>query len=355
MSGQALSAAAGLCDRGVKYFGQLPGLEPRAWVSGQAVPLEVAIGEAASILCASLSPGVLGLDLVSIEACEAAVRLAGHLRGWLCPWPPDPVRSWGQLAPDLLQSRAEVEDAADLIICVGGAPDEVQPRFGERHLRRGRGDGRRVLVLSKSTLEEVMALRLHFEQEERLPEVLVPLAVALSTAECVQVFFATNWARQKPEIVRQWQTLAARQRQKRRFGLAPLGETGRGRTVTEALTWLTGFPGPVWFGGPKPLYRPGVGEADVLVARRALDSIVWVGSRSLGSTATGVREIHISVKPSLDLEVAIEVAGLDPRLDAHVVREDGILLRLAGATPGAAEPTASVLSQIASALEGGRP
>jgi formylmethanofuran dehydrogenase subunit B len=353
----ALSESTRLCERGVEYFRELPGLVSSAWVGGKPVALEEAISEAARILAAANAPALAGLALVTVETCAAAVRLAALLRGWLCPWPADPTRSWGQLAPDLAMSRAEVEQAADLVLYVGCEPDALQPRHRERHLRRGLGSQRRQLFLSRPDLAEVIALRLHFEKGEPLPEAVSPLGEAIRAAACVQIYFERTLARREPALVEQWQTLAAKERRQRRFGVAILGGSGQSRTATEALTWLTGYPGPLWFAGARPLYRPGVGEIDVLLQRGGLDTVLWLGRDPRCATndalrpAAGVRQIDIGMRPDTGADVAIQMPGLDPRLDAHVVREDGILLRLAGANAGIPDPLAALLDKLTSTIQ----
>jgi formylmethanofuran dehydrogenase subunit B len=252
-------------------------------------------------------------------------------------------------------SRAEIEQAADLVLFIGAEPDAAQPRFRERHLRRGLGDQRRIVFLTQPALAEVVALRVHWEKDDPLPDALAPLAAAIHSARCVQVYFDPTLAASEPELVDQWQMLAAQQRRHCRFGVALLGTSGLARTATEALTWLTGYPGPLDFTHHKPRYRPGIGEAQSLLDRNAFDAIMWIGldprrpSDSYPRPRAVVPEIQIG-SPASSAHVAFQVPGLNPRIDAHVVREDGVLLRLPGANQAVPDPTTRLLNQILAAL-----
>ncbi|MFO0816240.1 MAG: hypothetical protein U0796_23725 [Gemmatales bacterium] len=283
------------------------------------------------------APGILGLHLVSVETVEAAVMLAQSLNAWLSPWPADPIRFWGHQAPDLGMSRAEVEQAADLVLFIGfpQGVDAVQPRFRERHLQRGLGLGRRQIDINwpeATRLQQVMELRRALKGTTD-----TDLAQAIRAAKCVQIYVLAQLASEAPEYITHWQHLAAQQRAHRRMGLTLLGATGKARTVTEALTWRTGYPGPLRFQQGMPQYLPHVGEVEALLERGALDTILWVG---LDPEPLWQQHPHWQREGITEFVIT---SGLSPTLDAHVVRGDGVMLRLAGNGPGTPDPLAEIL------------
>lgn len=347
-----------VCPRRDVFLQQLPGFTQRAWVRQQPETPATALAAAARLLREAQAPGILGLNLVTVETCAAAVRLAAQLEAWLSPWPPDPIRFWGHGAPDLARSRMELEQDAALVIYLGFAQgvDAVQPRHRERHLARGQGLQRRQLQLNwepQERLANIIALRLHLERDEVLPPHLQELSHAITSAPSIQLFFLAQLAQDDPAYIEQWQLLAARQRAQRRMGVSLLGSTGKARTVTESLTWLTGYPGPIRFAGGHPAYWPHVGEVEQLLRHKSLDVVLWLGMnptelwKSLPAKArASVQEIVIAADPPRDVDIALQVPGLDPQLDAHVVRGDGIMLRLAGKNPGVPDPLAEYLQAI---------
>ncbi len=57
---------------------------------------------------------------------------------------------------------------------------------------------------------------------------------------------------------------------------------------------------------------------------------------------------HIVIDSEQDdrADVYIQTPGLDPRLDAHIVRGDGVMLHLAGGNPALTDPMVSILQSI---------
>ncbi len=339
-----------LCSKGVDFMQKLPGFTGHAWSQGKAIAQVDAIAQARQLLQDAKAPGIFGLTLITVEAVTAAVELARHLSTWLSPWPPDPIRFWGQHAPDLALSRAELEQAADLVLYLGfeQGVDAVQPRHRERHLSRGLGLSRKQLDIRwppATRLHNLIQLRLHLERQEPISSELETLAEAITTSRCVQVFFNAQLTGDDPRYVEQWQHLAAQQRQHRRLGISLLGSTGKARTVTETLTWLTGYPGPLLFAGNTIRYLPDVGEVKQLIQNQAIDTILWLGTRPT-YPVSNVKQIVIAADPPHDVDVALEVPGLAPQLDAHLVRGDGVMLRLAGNNPGQPDPMAHLLTSL---------
>jgi formylmethanofuran dehydrogenase subunit B len=339
-----------LCGKGIDFMQKLPGFTERAWSQGHSITQREAITQARQLLRAAKAPGIFGLTLVTVEAVTAAVQLARQFSAWLSPWPPDPIRFWGQHAPDLALSRAELEQAADLVLYLGfeQGVDAVQPRHRERHLSRGLGLGRKQLDIlwpPATRLQNLIQLRLHLERQEPISDELKGLADAITSSRCMQVFFKAQLASDDPRYVEQWQHLAAQQRQHRRMGISLLGSTGKARTVTEALTWLTGYPGPLLFADNTIRYLPDVGEVKQLIQNQAIDTILWLGTRPT-YPVSNVKQIVIATDPPHDVDVTLEVPGVAPQLDAHLVRGDGVMLRLAGNNHGQPDPMATLLALL---------
>ncbi len=365
-----------LCELGRRYWQQLPAVEVASFVKEQPVSVDQSIEVAVTLLREAKAPGILGLNLISCEACEAAVKLAQQLNAWVSPWPADPLRFWGHSSPDLALSRAEMQSGADLVIYLGFADgvDAVQPRHRERHLARGLGIVRPQLHLpwnGKEGLARTLELRFHLEREEPASPEVMQIARAIQNAKCIQVYALAQLAQHSPSLITHWQLLAAKQRSQRRMGVALLGSTGKARTVTETMTWLTGFPGPVKFTNGVPEYLPHIGEVDELLKRQACDIVLWVGyqpdARARGGLAmmSVFRMADFSVANSVDssreppslarraaivgrvgMEVRWQLPGLHPLLDAHVIRGDTVMLRLAGSGPGIPDPMANLLHRL---------
>lgn len=334
---------------GKVYWQHMPAVEVQCWQQGKPATLEQSLATSARILRDAKAPGIVGLNLVSTETCTAAVALARQLKCWLSPWPADPLRFWGHSAPDLALSRAEMQAGADLVIYLGfpDGVDAVQPRHRERHLSRGLGMDRPQLHLpwdSDEGLKRTLELRLLLERGDSASPEVTAVADAISKAQCIQVYVLASVAQHFPGMVTHWQALAAKQRGQRRMGVALLGSTGKARTVTETLTWLTGYPGPVNFSTGEPEYLPHIGEVEALLARKACDLLLWVGMPPL--TASMATNLVLASAPINDAAASWQVPGLHPKLDAHVIRGDGVMLRLAGSSPGLADPMATVLQRL---------
>ncbi|MBL8823435.1 MAG: hypothetical protein JNJ77_12660 [Planctomycetia bacterium] len=361
-SGEAI-AYANACEQGTTFIRHALNSQDRCWQKGQLISQEQLVDRTVQLLRNAQSPGILGLSLVTVEDIAASVRLAELLNAWLCTWPADPIRFWGHDAPDLALSRAETEQAANLILFIGfeKGVDAVQPRFRERHFSKGPGKNRtqlEVLWTPQERMKNILHLRLHDEKGELLPAHLKSLSAAATKAQCIQIYFLAQLALDDVPYVAQWQQWAAHQRAHRRVGISLLGSTGKARTVTEALTWLTGFPGPLRFSNNQAQYLPHMGEAEKLILQHALDVILWIGvdpnlfwksmkQKHPHFDRSRFKEIVISQSPDFQqAEFAMEVPLLSPVYDAHIVRGDGVMLRLVGQAKGQPSPTAALLETI---------
>jgi formylmethanofuran dehydrogenase subunit B len=343
-----------LCEKGQAYWeGEAPA-EPRTLQN------DAAIAQAISLLKDATAPGLFGLNQITTEAASAAVALATKLDAWLSPWPADPLRFWGHTAPDLALTRAEMQEHADLVIYLGFSDgvDAAQPRHRERHLARGLGLNRKQLHLNwqgSEGLDQTIALRLHLDRGDSTSDTVMSIASAIREAKCVQVYVLARLAQQTPSIVTHWQALATQERKQRRMGVALLGNTGRARTVTETLTWLTGYPGPMKFTNGIPHFLPHLGEVEALLRKQTSDIVLWIGQGYQPEALARERQARLSVHrvqsgilgPAL---VQWQLPGLHPTLDAHIIRGDTVMLRLCGNNPGIPDPLATLLTLMTEKL-----
>jgi formylmethanofuran dehydrogenase subunit B len=385
-SAGVITAAINACDKGRRtLFGRGP-VRVVASVRGREVPVPEAVEAAAELLRRAESPAVLGVTGLTVEAAREAVALAELLRGIIAPWPPDPTREWGHAppAPDLTRTWTEILNRCDLIVFWRCDPDRDAPRWVERYIRR-RADGPREIVLVDERLEANLTdehtanhafawpasddvkwlrmLRAHLELGEPLHGEAARLAKLLTAAKAAHVLLSPESAADAA-VVGQWQMLAAKRLPAARFGVSVLPRSAGGRTASEVLTWQTGFAGPVGFGSAAPAWRPHVWEADRLLTDRLIDVAVCAGLNASGLpplAAEALKQIpRIAIGPAsaedadAPADVAFAVPGPDPRLDAHVIRLDGVMLRLCGGpdSPGLPDPAAGVLSALTAALRG---
>lgn len=351
------------CPQGNTFLASLPHGPVRSWMRGKEVPLEAALKEAAHRLASAAMPTVMGLSESSVEALRQAVALTQTMRGIIAPWPCDPTRAWGQQTPDLGRTWAEIKHC-DLLIFWRTDPVRFQPRFFDRLPV----DGTRprialvanrdsenwshvnadtvLIVPATGDLAALRQLRLHLEKQEPLGRHAVKLAELLCAAKRCHVFLGSVSALDDL-LTGQWQLLAAHLVNKVRISISPFAENMTVKAATEVLTWLTGYPGPVSFATGQPTYRPGLWEADRLLTSGMTDVALCLGPCPVGQAA----RIWIDRQEHPDAEVSFLVPGLSPLLDAHVMRADGIPLRLAGTSDAEADPVVSLLSRLRQAVK----
>jgi formylmethanofuran dehydrogenase subunit B len=373
------------CEAGRRFLGSLGGLEPSARIAGKPTGIAEAVTAAAALLRAAAAPAVIGLSGLTVEACREAVHLAEALRGLLIPWPSDPARQWGLLGPDLARTFGEIRNRADLIVFWRCDPARTHPRHLERisaeprgrFLPNGRAD-RTIVVVDEPNADNRTAgaanaalrfardqdpdalarLRLHLEKNEPAPEALRPLTDALARARCAHIFLDPATA-VEPALMQQFHLLAANLHKRVRTAISMLGIVPNRRGATEVVSWQAGFPGPVSFASGAPEYRPDGWEADRVLAEGLCDAVVCAGMEAAALPAPARANLsrlpRVVLAPAADpaADVAFVVPGLDPRLHAHVIRSDGIMLRLCGAGGGLPDPAVELLAAIRGALGGG--
>lgn len=351
------------CPLGTEYLLALQHGEVRAYRRGQEITVAEAIQEAAQFLRTAAMPGIFGLSETSLEAIREAVALAESLQAVIAPWPADPTRAWGQQAPDLARSWAEIR-SCDVLLFWRADPLRTHPRLMERLTSRGAravvldaqgadnltaSHGHQTLRWPASLdLSVVRSLRLHLEKGEPLSGPAQPLTSILLDAKQIHLFLGSDTA---PDgvIVGQWQFLAAHRLNKSRISISVLPQTINGRATTEVLTWRTGFAGPVRVANGKAVYGPSVGEAARLLAEGMVDVALCVGPVP-GNVHPRVLRLAIGQQSNPQAEISFVIPGLSPLMDGHVQRADGILLRLAGESVGWPDPTVALLAKLREAV-----
>jgi len=361
-----------------------------AMVRGRPTDLPTAVAAAAELLRGAAAPAIVGLTGSTVEAVREAVALAETLRGLVCPWPTDPTRAWGLRSPDLTRTLGAVRAYCDLIIFWRCDPTHTHPR----HRQRWSGGGMTVLIhddpapdglsleaaltLRRSRETDVdllLRLRLQLETGAPVDGDAAALAELLSRSRACHVFVDPSSA-SNAIVMGQLQSLAAKLHGKVRMGVSVLPGAVSGRTATEVLTWQTGFAGPIDFADGAPRHRPGLLEADRVLREGRTDVVVEIGHVEIGQTGMSVppqdtpariggtdipvcpsnsggtdipvcpSRIVIAESPDPGAEVSFTAAALDPRMDAHVIRSDGIMLRLCGEGAGVTDPTAAILAEL---------
>jgi len=378
--GPTVAGAERSCPTGREWLLARGPLEPAARVDGKAVPVEKALTAAEARLRAAGASVVLGLHELTVEAIAEAVLLASTLHAPLLPWPPLPsglLRS-GHHAPECTATLGEVRGTADLVVFWRADPVRTHPR----HLERYSGDPK---LVSGGSRRVVLAAADHGGAGGTREGVHLPLPGAAHGAEldldvirwirCLlekgQVpagsrsptlnaatrlrdelsksrhahFFLGEGCSESPALLEELQLLAAKIRPTTRITVSALPPAGNSRGVVEALTWLTGSPGSAL----RPNWLLESAATDLVLALGAPPAAL---ARSRLGLAAGRPRVTLGTELDAEAAVSIRIPGLDPRLDATVLRSDGIALTLCGRTGprGARDPAVDLLRRLTRAV-----
>ena len=287
---------------------------PSAWVDGQVVSLEHAIGRAAEILQSSRAPLIYGLSRSSTPGQRAACRMADHIGACIdttastCHAPSIMAL---QAVGESTSSLGEIRNRSDLIVYWGSNPLESHPRHVERYVDapgmlvpNGRKDRHVVVVDVEQTstaeiadtfvpirrggdFELIWALRAVLKglpiHESEVSAVgrgeLGRLAELFKSCRYGAVFFGLGLTKQGvahanvEALLRLVTDLNAHTRFVARRMRVP-GDVAGADTV---LCWQTGFPFSVSLSRGYPRYNPGEYTANSLLERGEVDAAVLVG------------------------------------------------------------------------------
>lgn len=377
-----LELAGGDCPRatrGLAQFGAAPSVAAPE-VDGQAVSLEQAAAAAAGLLAAAQQPlfGGLGTDVAGARAlyplacatgaiCDAAggAALMQGLRA---------LQDRGQFTTTL----AEVRTRADLIVFVGGVPEDVAPLL---RARCGIGDPqlpqRQVVVLGgagpddvplQGDLFDTLGLLAARVSGRRVPasEALQGLAQRLREARyAVLVGAPPTLPPQGALLIEAVHRIVNDLNATTRAAALWIGGGNGIATANQVFAWLSGLPLRSR-AGPRGLeHEPHAFDAARLLADGDVDLLLWVASfdaharppdTPLPLVVLGHPELAAACRRAGRRSVFIPVSTPGIGSGGHLFRTDGtVLMPLHAARPDALPTVASAAAAITRALRAGRP
>lgn len=392
------------CPLGEAWLRQTRPLEATAMIAGKTVDLDTAIAEAASLIAAAVAPVVEGLAGLSLEAAREAVLLSRDVAAVLLP-APSPSGAYlrsGLDAPEFTATLGKVRTTADLVVFWRADPLRTHPRHLERYSYSPPllNEKQRTLVVvdelsvgaeHETARQATHCLELASSQHDRdlivVLELLLRskrvdhlknetstatltqaglLAELVSRATHTHVFVGVDAAASQA-LCDALHGMAARVRAEHHVSVSGLPAAGNTWGAQEISTWLLGAPAPLWLAS-------GAGEAanslQMLSSSTSLSDDAFDLRMSLGADLPGEliqqparkhSAPRIALGPQHDhtADVSFAVPGLDPRLNASVMRSDGIVLTLCGDTSqGVDDPAVAILrslrERVTSTVEGQR-
>jgi formylmethanofuran dehydrogenase subunit B len=380
VQGNTITEAINACSLGRVWFGD--GKVPAEVRSGgRAVPLERAIGDAATLLAAARRPLVYLAPEITSEAQRAAVAIADRL-GAALDSPTSEIAA-GILAAQR-RGRAgatlgEIRQRADLIVFWGVDPSVRYPRYTSRYAVEPVGiqapDGRKSRTVvavdvgpcrGPDSADERVALAPGEEVDALGAMRAAVLGRATGDPSLVRVEeLARRMARGRytvivhdaepselaPDADRSEALVALTQALNgpSRCALSPLRAGGNRSGADLVVTWQTGFPMAVDFAPGYPCYRPRDGAAGWL-RRREIDAALLVGAAAQlpAAVADGLAAVSAVVigpgasavpfKPAVAVDTG--VAGIHENGTAF--RMDDVPLPLRAALHGVTPPLTAV-------------
>lgn len=304
---------------------------PVAEVEGQSATLDEAIERAATILRSARSPLIYGLSRSTTEGQRAAVELAEAIGGTI-----DTTAATGH-APSLVAlqqvgestcSLGEVKQRADLVIYWGCDPAVTHPRHVERYAPPR--PGRTTIAVNVSRPQTSTDLFVPIERDgdwEALwrlralvagrsihaDPAIIDLAERMRSAKFGIIFFGGGivhgpMAHRTIEALLQLVTdLSARTR----FYARRMRRFGDIAGADSVLTWQTGYPFGVNFARGFPRFNPGEWSAPLMLARKEVDAVVFVGSETSSEFPEAAIE-HLRDVPIIALEAPHTTTMVSP-------------------------------------------
>ena len=340
VSGARLTSLDNACPLAEPWFAGLNDCQPpEARVNGHPVDLHAAEERACEILLASRAPLIFGLSRSSTAGQRAAVRLADRIganidtTASVCHGPS--IMAIQQVGESTC-SLGEARNRADLVLFWGADPLTTHPRHLERYSVDAQGmivpDGRAnrtvVVVDSQPTMTGqradcffAVARQRQFEllwslrqviRGQDLPANADPGLPALQVRELARlltgcrygvVFFGLGLAQSEHghALVEALLRLVAELNQYTRFAARRLRVPGDVAGADCVLCWETGFPFAVNLARGYPRYNPLDYSANSLLARREVDTCLFVGSESVVHFSPAA-QAHLSDIPTIVLD-----------------------------------------------------
>lgn len=379
--GPRLRVAANGCPRAVAGFGRKMPEPVVPIVDGAPASLADAVARAAQILRRAGLPLLAGLG-TDTAGMRAAVRLAEAVGGVL-----DHAHSAGLLA-NLAAMRAggwvtatlaEARNRPDFVLLVGGDGSVVSSRLHERVLRPPRtldSDGppqRRIVQLGgppsawpgiehvacppDELLAAVGGLRA-LAAGRRVPSPdpkLSEIAEAFRSARYALIVWTAGALPEPEATVAHLAEITKALNAKGRAAGLPLSAPDNVIGANQVATWQTGVPLPLSLAAGVPEHEPRSWSAPALLARGAVDALLWVASLGdLEPPGTAVPTILLAragFTPERPVEVLIPVGtpGLDHA--GSLYRSDGVVaLPVRSLRDPVAPGVAEIVAAIAAAV-----
>lgn len=390
--GEKLVEVERACSLGEAWLRKAGPLEATAMVAGKIVAADAGIEAAAGLIAAAAAPVVEGLAGLSLEAAREAVLLARDVGAVLLPrpCPTDSYLRAGLDAPEFTATLGKVRTTADLVIFWRADPLQTHPRHLERYSYSPPllNENERTLVVvdeltadsdhetagqathcvglesSGSDLELVAVLEMllrskrldHLKDSDSKTTVdsARNLAELIGRATHTHVFLGLD-AAESQALCDALHGMAARVRAEHHVSISSLPAVGNTWGAQEVSTWLLGAPAPLWPGCCDGECVEGLRmlSAGADLAADAFDLCLSLGVEGDGETsepASGGQKVpRISLGRAHDntADVSFAVSGLDPRLNASVMRSDGIVLTLSGdSAQGVEDPAVGILRSL---------
>lgn len=356
VEGNRIVHAEGACALAEPWFAkQNAVLPPPAMREGQAIPLEAAIAEAATLLQNAKAPLIYGLSRSSTEGQRAAVRLADQLGAMI-----DTTASQGHAASILAVQQSgestcslgEIAYRADLVIFWGVDPLKTHPRHLERYSRAPHNDrylphgaaDRTIVVIDPKATTTAAAADLHlpirpgkdFEvlwllrtllkglTPNDIGETGVPLQQWIELAErmkrcrCGVIFFGYGIARQPigHRLVEALLELTIDLNAFTRFHARRMRVVGDVSGADNVLCWQTGFPFSVNLNRGYPRYSPGEYSANETLANGEPDVALLIGADRISDFSPAALA-HLRSIPTILLDNPIAEPVWSPTLRFH--------------------------------------
>lgn len=395
------------CPLASQFFERALGAESAtdfqaARVAGQAVSLDVALAAASKLLSHAQRTLVYGLAQATTEDARAAVELAEALRGTIdthhLPLHNAAAESL-QTVGLSTASLGEVRHYCDLVIYWGCDPVVDAPRHLERYSLHERsrfvpgGRGGKTLVVIDSVANETAAaadlsISIARDQNERAllllrmlvagqaispettnaftPELLaqlVTLAERMKACRAGIVFFGERILGESntSEPLQSLSLLARELHQVTRFYARRMRGAGDILAADQVLAWQTGFSRAIDFAAGFPQYEPVDHSAALLLERGEVDTVVLVGSASVGALPAAAqahlaRCQQIAIDPvgsngAGDAAVQIMVAAPGVQTGGTAYRMDEMAIPLLPLVSSSLPTTHQVLASLTAALK----
>ena len=388
VQGGTIAEAINACSLGRSWFGD--GKVPAEVRSrGRAMPLEQAIGDAATLLGAARRPLVYLAPEITSEAQRAAVAIADRLGAAL-----DSPTS--EIADGILAAQrrgragatlGEIRQRADLIVFWGVDPSVRYPRYTSRYAVEPVGvqapEGRksrtviavdvgacrgpdsadeRVAVTPAEEVDALGAMRAAvLGRATGIPSLgrVEELARRMAKARYAVIVHDAEPSELAPDPDRSEAlgALAQALNGPSRCALSSLRAGGNRSGADVVLTWQTGFPMAVDFAPGYPSYRPRDGAAAWL-GRREIDAALVIGSaaRLPAAIAQGLAAVPtMAIGPGASAAaftpaVAIDTGVAGIHESGTAFRMDDVPLPLRAALPGIVPALTTVVRALAERL-----